>query len=390
MGSRWTLDGSAGLSFENQVFDEETAANQVTGEDRTIETLAKNNPGMSTQWAVSVSPHVRKGFTTAQIMWMVNASLLPVLLLSVYNFGIRALLITLVSVVSCVVVEAASQMALGRPVTAKDGSAVITGMLLAFVIPPGAPYWLPIIGAVAAIFINKELMGGLGFNVWNPALVGRALLMAAFPVYMTAAWIPSRAASDVPVLSYLSGGLDAVSTATPLAVLKLDGMKALMDKFGGLDKIYLDFFIGFKPGCIGETSALLILLGGIFLIVMRIITWHIPVSTIATVAVLSWIFGGDTWFSLPAGVISVLSGGLMLGAFYMATDYVTSPTLKSGQIVFGIGVGALTVLIRLKGGYPEGVCYAILLMNCLTPALDEWFKPKRFAPPKAAPVAASK
>lgn len=311
------------------------------------------------------------------------------MLLSIYVFGLRGLLITLVSMVSCMAVEAISQKALGRPVSVSDGSAALTGILMAFVIPPGVPYWLPIIGAVAAIFINKELMGGIGFNIWNPALVGRALLMAAFPVYMTAAWIPpidwSKSAVDV----YVGGGLDAVSTATPLQVLKQYGFAAFTQQFGDLSTVYQNFFIGIKPGCVGETSALLILAGGLFLMVRGIITWHIPVSTIATVAVLSWIFGGETWFS-GQPLVHVLSGGLMLGAFYMATDYVTSPTQKSAQIVFGIGVGALTLLIRLKGGYPEGVAYSILLMNCLTPSLEEWFRPKRFAPAKQAPVAVTK
>lgn len=322
-------------------------------------------------------------------MWTVSASLIPVMLLSIYVFGLRGLLITLVSMVSCMAVEAISQKALGRPVSVSDGSAALTGILMAFVIPPGVPYWLPIIGAVAAIFINKELMGGIGFNIWNPALVGRALLMAAFPVYMTAAWIPpidwSKSAVDV----YVGGGLDAVSTATPLQVLKQYGFAAFTQQFGDLSTVYQNFFIGIKPGCVGETSALLILAGGLFLMVRGIITWHIPVSTIATVAVLSWIFGGETWFS-GQPLVHVLSGGLMLGAFYMATDYVTSPTQKSAQIVFGIGVGALTLLIRLKGGYPEGVAYSILLMNCLTPSLEEWFRPKRFAPAKQAPVAVTK
>lgn len=339
---------------------------------------------------MSVSPHIRLGRTTAGIMWTVSASLVPVLLLSIYVFGFRALIITLVSVISCVVVEAVSQWALGRPVSVKDGSAVITGMLLSFIIPPGVPLWLPIIGAVPAIFINKELMGGLGFNVWNPALVGRALLMAAFPVYMTAAWLPPINWSQSPLGVFLGVGVvDTVSTATPLYVLKHYGLSALTKQFGELSTIYQNFFIGIRPGCIGETSAVLILLGGLFLMARGIITWHIPVSTVATVAILSWIFGGDTWFG-GQPLVQVLSGGLMLGAFYMATDYATSPSVRSGQIIFGIGVGGLTVLIRLKGGYPEGVCYAILLMNCLTPALEEWFQPKRFAPPKPAPVAATK
>lgn len=340
---------------------------------------------MDTDWAVSVSPHIRMGQTTAGIMWTVSASLVPVLLLSIYNFGLRALFVTLASVISCVVVEAISQKALGRRVSISDGSAVLTGILLAFVIPPGVPYWMPFVGAVAAIFINKELMGGLGYNVWNPALVGRALMTASFPVAMTAAWIPSRSVSEVPLISYVWGGLDGVSTATPLYVLRHYGIDALTDQFGGLNQIYTNFFIGLQPGCIGETSAFLILAGGLFLIFRGLISWHIPVSTLGSVAVLSWIFGGETWFS-GQPLVHVLSGGLMLGAFYMATDYVTSPSVKTAQIIFGIGVGALTVLIRLKGGYPEGVCYAILLMNCMTPALNSWFRPARFAPPKAAPV----
>lgn len=359
-------------------------------EDGTIETLEKTEAGLGDQWSVSVSPHIRKGRTTAGIMWTVSASLVPVMLLSIYTFGFRGLLITVVSVASCVVVEALSQKALGRRVTVGDGSAVLTGILMAFVIPPGVPYWLPIIGAVAAIFIDKQLMGGLGYNVWNPALVGRAFMMAAFPVAMTSAWIPPVDWAKSSLGVYLAGGsVDAVSTATPLYVLKHYGFAALTQQFGGILQIYEKFFVGFMPGCIGETSALLLLLGGLFLMARGIITWHIPVSTLASAGLLAWIFGGETWFSGDP-LLHILSGGLMLGAFYMCTDYVTSPTLKSAQIVFGCGVGVLTMLIRLKGGYPEGVCYAILLMNCLTPALDEWFKPKRFAPPKQAPVAATK
>lgn len=321
-------------------------------------------------------------------MWTVTATLMPVLLFSIYNFGLRSLFITLSSVLSCIIVEAISQKGMGRPVSVKDGSAVLTGVLMAFVIPPGVPYWLPFIGAVAAIYINKELMGGLGFNVWNPALVGRAILTAAFPVAMTAAWIPPIDWGKASALAYV-GNVDAVSTATPLYVLRHYGYSALVQQFGDMGTIYKNFFIGHQPGCIGETSALLILLGGLFLLARGIISWHIPVSTIASAGIFAWIAGGETWFS-GNPLFHILSGGLMLGAFYMATDYVTSPTIKSGQIIFGIGVGALTVLIRLKGGYPEGVCYAILLMNTLTPALDEWFKPKRFAPPKAVPAPATK
>ena len=323
-------------------------------------------------------------------MWTVSATLLPVLLLSVYNFGLRSLILTAISVVSCVVVEVICQKIMGRKVSVSDGSAVLTGLLMALVIPPGVPYHLPVIGAFAAIFLAKELMGGIGYNVWNPALVGRAFLQAAFPVAITTAWIPPEQLAKAPITVFLApGSVDAISTATQLGVLKQFGMTAVTQQFGSIDAIYWNFFVGFKPGCIGETSGLLILLGGLFLIYRGIITWHIPVATIASAAFMAWLIGGPT-IGTGNPLFHVLSGGLMLGAFYMCTDYVTSPTLKSAQIVFGAGVGILTVLIRVKGGYPEGVCYAILLMNCLTPALDDWFQPKRFAPPKAAPVAASK
>ncbi len=232
------------------------------GEDGTIETLDQKPKNIEPTWSVSVSPHIRMGRTTSGIMWTVSASLIPVMLLSIYVFGFRGLIITLVSIVSCVVVEAISQKALGRPISAGDGSAVLTGILMAFVIPPGVPYWLPIIGAVGAIFINKELMGGLGFNVWNPALVGRALLMASFPVAMTSAWLPPVNWAQSPLGVFLgSAAVDTVSTATPLYVLKHYGLSALMEQFGGLDTIWMNFFIGKMPGCIGETSALLILAG---------------------------------------------------------------------------------------------------------------------------------
>ncbi|MFO7715010.1 RnfABCDGE type electron transport complex subunit D [Desulfosarcina sp.] len=325
---------------------------------------------------VSVSPHLKTDITVARIMWTVVACLMPPLVLSVFVFGFQTLIITAVSVVSCLATEAVSQKLLGRPITVKDGSAVITGVLLAYVIPPGVPLWMPILGAVMAIFVTKTLMGGLGFNIFNPALIGRAFLVATYPVSMTTAWLePIRSAA---IFSYMDAGVDAVSSATPLYVLKHYGMAAMREQFGSRASMYTDFFLGVMPGCIGETSALLLLVGGMYLIFKRYINWHIPVSTIATVAVLTWIFGGERMFTGDP-LLAVLSGGVMLGAFFMATDYVTCPTPRSGQVVFGVGVGALTVLIRLKGGYPEGVCYAILLMNPLTPALDQWFKPKRFS-----------
>ena len=330
-------------------------------------------------WKVSVSPHVRSSESVPKIMWTVVACLTPPLILSVFLFGIQTLLITLVSVASCVAVEAISQRAMGRKVTINDGSAVITGMLLAFVIPPGVSPLLPILGAVMAIAIGKHLLGGIGFNIFNPALLGRAFLLATFPVAMTSAWLPPL--SDLAIFSYLGNGIDAVSTATPLAVLKGQGMAAFTEQFGAVPSVYTNFFLGWRPGSIGETSGLLIVLGGLFLLYRGYITWHIPVTVLGTIALLSWAFGGEQLFGGDP-VLAVLSGGALLGAFFMANDYVTCPTNRTSQLIYGAGVGALTVLIRLKGGYPEGICYAILLMNPVSPVLDNWFKPTRFAPPK--------
>jgi electron transport complex protein RnfD len=334
--------------------------------------------GEASKLFVSVSPHFKNTETVNKIMWTVVACLLPPLILSVFIFGFQTLIITLVSVASCVGTEYVSNRALGRPTeTCKDGSAVITGLLLAYVIPPGVPYWMPILGGVMAIYVAKVLLGGLGFNIFNPALIGRAFLVATYPVAMTSAWLtPIR---DASVFKYMGSGVDAVSTATPLYVLKHYGMAALIERFGSLSVMYKDFFLGWRPGCIAETSAFLLLLGGVYLIYKKYITWHIPVSVIVSVGFFTWVFGGETFFT-GNPILAVLSGGVVLGAFFMATDYVTSPTQPTGQLIFGAGIGALTVLIRLKGGYPEGVCYAILLMNAVAPALDSWFKPKRFAP----------
>ena len=311
-------------------------------------------------------------------MWTVVACLVPPLLLSVFVFGIQVLLITAVSVASCMAVEAASQKMLGRPVTVRDGSAALTGMLLAFVIPPGVSFLVPILGAVMAIYIGKHLLGGLGYNIFNPALLGRAFLLATFPVAMTSAWLPPL--TDGAIFTYITGGVGLVATSSPRAGLKEQGIGDGV--FGDIDlaEIYGSFFLGWRPGCIGETSGLLVMLGGLYLMYRRYITWHIPVSVLGSIALLTWIFGGETLFTGDP-LLAVLTGGAILGAFYMATDYVTSPSTRTAQLVYGAGIGALTVLIRLKGGYPEGICYAILLMNPLSTVLDGWFKVKRFAPP---------
>jgi electron transport complex protein RnfD len=329
-------------------------------------------------WNVSVSPHVRSNESVDKIMWTVVACLVPPLVLSMFVFGIQVLLITAVSVASCMAVEAISQKALGRPVTVKDGSAALTGMLMAFIIPPGVSFLIPILGAVMAIYIGKHLLGGLGYNIFNPALLGRAFLLATFPVAMTSAWLPPL--TDGVMFTYFSGGIDAITTATPLAVMKEQGMAAFREAFGSPATVYPTFFLGLRPGSIGETSGLLILLGGLYLMYRRYITWHIPVSLLGSLALLSWLFGGETLFGGDP-LLAILTGGAMLGAFYMATDYVTSPSTRTAQLAYGAGIGALTALIRIKGGYPEGICYAILLMNPLSPVLDGWFKPKRFALP---------
>ena len=314
-----------------------------------------------------------------KIMWTVVACLVPPLLFSVFLFGLRTLIITAVSVASCMAVEAITQKALGRKVTVSDGSAAVTGILLAFVIPPGVHYLLPVLGAVMAIYIGKHLLGGIGYNIFNPALLARAFLVATFPVAMTSAWLPPL--DHLALFSYLGTTVDAVSTATPLAVLKNQGLAAFTEQFGTLPNVYTNFFLGWRPGSIGETSGLLIVLGGLFLLYRGYITWHIPVSVLGSIALLTWIFGGKGLFGGDP-LLAVLSGGALLGAFFMANDYVTCPTNRTSQLIYGCGIGALTVLIRLKGGYPEGICYAILLMNPVSAVLDNWFKPVRFAPPQ--------
>ncbi len=329
-------------------------------------------------WKVSISPHIKSNESVEKIMWTVVACLVPPLILSVFVFGIQVLLIAAVSVVSCMAVEVISQKALGREVTVRDGSAALTGMLLAFVIPPGVSPLLPILAAVFAIYIGKHLLGGIGYNFFNPALLGRAFLLASFPVAMTSAWL--QPIEGGAIFSYLSSA-DAVTTATPLAVLKDQGLEAFTQKFGEGASLYTSFFLGWRPGCIGETSGFMMVLGGAYLLYRRYITWHIPVSVLGTIAGLTWIFGGEGYFAGDP-LLAILSGGALLGAIYMSTCYVTSPSNKKAQIVYGVGIGALTVLIRLKGGYPEGICYAILLMNPLSTVFDGWFKQKRFALPQ--------
>lgn len=317
---------------------------------------------------VSVSPHVRGKETVARIMWTVNLSLLPAFLMSVYYFGPRAVYVTGLCVLSAVFFEHIYQTSLKKKTTIGDGSAFLTGLLLGLNLPPSVPFYIPVIGSLIAVVITKLLFGGLGYNIFNPALIGRAFLLISFPKIMTI-W-------SEPTARFVA--LDAKTTATPLGILKEEGLNQLIAVFGDKITLYKELLIGHTAGSLGETSAIALLIGAAILLFRGYITWHIPVSFVATAGLLAWAFGGDAGFFTGDPVIHMLSGGMILGAFFMATDYVTCPSIRKGQIIFGIGCGAITMLIRLKGGFPEGVMFAILLMNCFAPLIDRNVKSKMF------------
>ena len=318
---------------------------------------------MENRLTVSSSPHIRGRETISDTMLDVVLALMPAAFASVYFFGQRALAVILVSVVSCVGFEALYELIARKKVTIKDYSAVVTGMLMAYTLPVTIPYPMIIIGAFVAIVITKQLFGGLGQNFMNPALIGRAFLLAAFPVHMTT-WALDRV--------NVFGAADAITGATPLSTEYTGTMPSAFEAFFGQMKDG-----GAIGGCLGETCAAALLLGGIYLLARRVINLRIPLAYIITVAVMSYIPGKN-----PAlqghPLLAVLSGGVMLGAIFMATDYATSPTTRWGQLIYGVGCGAVTSVIRLFGGYPEGVTYAILLMNVLTPLLDRWTRPRVF------------
>ncbi|MGV8905036.1 MAG: RnfABCDGE type electron transport complex subunit D [Acetobacterium sp.] len=293
---------------------------------------------------VSSSPHIRAKHSTASIMQNVIIALLPALAVAGYVFGVWALALVAICIISSVVTEAVIQKLLKQSVTINDWSAVVTGILLAFNLPVNAPWWIAVLGSVFAIAIVKQCFGGLGQNFINPALAARAFLLASWPGHMTStAFIPLS---------------DTVTTATPLALLKagdLANMPSTFDLFTGLN----------MTGSLGEISALALLLGGLYLIYKGIISWRIPVIYIATVGIFALLVGQDP-------LIHILSGGLILGAFFMATDYASSPVTVRGQIAFAVGCGVITMIIRLYGGYPEGVSYSILLMNVATPLIERF------------------
>ena len=308
--------------------------------------------------SVSASPHIRSPEDTKKIMADVIISLVPTTIAGIILFGLPALWVVLASCLSAVIFEAVCQKMMGKPVTIRDFSAVVTGLLLALNLPSGIPLWMVVLGSAFAIGIGKQVFGGLGGNPFNPALVARVFLLISFPLQMTT-W---------PVTKFMKA--DAITQATPLATVK-EAVK--------LDFSYLDLFLGNRGGCIGEVSVVCLLIGAIYLLYKRHIAWHIPFSYIGTVATVSFLF----WLKDPKygdPLFHILAGGLVLGAFFMATDYITSPLTPKAQILFGICCGIITMIIRLFGGYPEGVSFSILLMNAVVPLLNRWrlLRPRRF------------
>ena len=323
---------------------------------------------------VSPSPHFKSRETTSKLMFGVVIALIPALLATIWFFGWAAIIVTSVSVISAVIFEYLIQRFIFKKESSiKDGSAIVTGMLLAFCLPVNIPVWIIIVGALVAIGVGKMTFGGLGNNPFNPALVGRVFLFLSFPVQMTSWPIPK---------GFATGYIDAATGPTTLSILNESYDKVPIDKLlasadSGIPG-YAQMFWGNMGGSLGEIAAFALLIGLAYMLIKKIITWHIPVSILATVAIFSSIF----WLANPANNVNplyhLMTGGLLLGAIFMATDYVTSPMSKKGMIVYGVGIGILTVLIRRFGAYPEGVQFAILIMNAFTPLINTYLKPSRF------------
>ena len=313
------------------------------------------------------NPHIRSSETTRSIMLDVIIAMLPALVWAVIWFGVKALTLTAVSVIGCMFWEWLYRKLMKKPQSVGDLSAVVTGMLLAFVCPVTTPYWMIIIGGFFSIVVVKQLFGGIGKNFVNPALAGRAFLLGSYAGVMTT-WIDATQ-NKAPLMGSTA---DIVTAATPLAYMKTGNMAGLTETYS-----VMDMFLGKTGGSLGEISAAMLILGGLYLIWRKVINWQTPVAYIATVAVLSFLFP-KAGSSLEWMLYSVFGGGLMLGAFFMATDYATSPVTKKGQLVFGIGCGLFTVLIRYFGSYNEGVCYSIMVMNLCVALIDKYTKPTRF------------
>lgn len=299
------------------------------------------------EFFVSASPHIHSRESVSKVMWAVFGALVPAAVAAAVIFGLAAVKIMAISVLSCLFTEALIQKLTRKKITISDGSAALTGLLLAYNLSPRVPFWMPVLGGFFAIAIAKHAFGGLGANIFNPALAGRAFLLTSWPRQMTEFYQPFSA--------------DAITTATPLAALK-EGMSPNLS--------YADLFFGRHAGCLGEVCIFALLIGAAYLLWKQYIWWHTPVGFILTVGLLSS-FKGDPIFS-------ILSGGLILGAFFMATDYVTTPLTKKGQLIFGIGCGLITFVIRKFGGYPEGVSYSILMMNAAVPLIDRYIRPRKY------------
>lgn len=315
------------------------------------------------QLTISGSPHVHGELSVKKIMYMVILALMPAFLVSVYYFGFNAIRVTLISVATCVLTEYLIQKYLMKgECTITDGSAILTGILLAFNVPSNIPWWMVVVGGIVAIGIAKMSFGGLGKNPFNPALVGRVFMLISFPVAMTT-W-------PVPGQGFMA--IDGITGPTTLGLLKEGGAGAV----GHIE--YYDMIMGATGGSFGEICELALIIGGLFLIIMKIIDWQTPVIIIGTVALVSCI----CWAIDPATYVNplyhIFSGGLMLGAFFMATDMVTTPMTTGGKCIFALGVGLITIIIRLWGQYPEGMSFAILIMNSVVPLINKGFKPKRF------------
>jgi len=312
---------------------------------------------MNNKLLLSISPHIHKKQSIVRIMWIVFISLIPSGLAGIFIFGPRALWIIVACITTAVITEAIILALRHKKITITDGSAALTGLLLAYNLPSGLPIWMACVGSFFAIAIAKQAFGGLGRNIFNPALAGRAFLLIAWPRFMVT-W-------SKPFIYP-----DAVTCATPLALLK-DGKAENIYQMG---LNYFDMLLGVRGGCIGEVCIIALLLGAIYLLWRKIISWHIPLSFIFTLGLLSWLWGGP---EIGKGDIlfSLMAGGVILGAFFMATDYVTSPLTRKGQLIFGFGCGLLTFIIRKWGGYPEGVSFAILMMNATVPLLDRLSHP---------------
>jgi len=342
----------------------------------------------SNLFSISHPPHLHTTLNTSKAMWYVSFSLFPVAIFSVINYGIHTAFIIIFSVFSAILAEIIIQFLLNKKISIQDGSAFLTGLLISFNLSPVTPLWIPIIGSFFAIIIIKHFFGGLGGNIFNPALAARAFLVASWPTYLTAEWKKSifsinfsglQIPKKLDVFNNYNQITDTITSATPLSVITKFDYPTAIQIINKKENIF-NIFIGNISGCIGETSSLLLLCCGLFLIYKNIIRFHIPIIFISTVFILTFLYNiiSQGEININFSLFHIFSGGLFLGAFYMATDWVTSPVHLKGKIIYAIGCGVITTVIRLFGALPEGVSYSILLMNAFVPLIDK-LKPKKFA-----------